>query len=273
MQWPSIVGRDLSDKLYPIEVRGATLVMAATSSTWAQEAAFLKQQILENIQLHLGKGVVDDIRVQVHGESRSLRDPAGRPDVETDTENGPPAPPELSKTAGDEGPQEMLGRLRRADGYVKTWRKSQGWPKCTVCKVRFSPRPGEEACPACRRMQVDEQQDQVRRLVEEAPWMTPEHLMHETGVDVRVCRPIRDEMESYWRARVAEGVRIGSTTDRRFPHDFRRRVLQLMMLAGGDSEPDIDPDRLDEVCGPGVGQLFFDAEKRRDRIVPSRRME
>ena len=258
LKWPDIVGADLSEKLYPLEVKGKTLIMAAISSTWAQEAAFLTKDILENIQDSLGKGVVNEIRVQVHGSPRGSRDYDRGPTVENPVE--PPAPPDLKMTAEDRSPEEMLKRLRCANEYMKTWRESQRWPLCPHCKVRYPPSLGEEVCPVCRRVQVEQQQEQVRALVEEAPWMTPEHLMHETGVDVGICRPIRNAMETYWRARIAEGVRVGSSSSRRFPHDFRRRVLQMMMFARGDSSPKLNPQQVDEVCGPGVGKLFFDTE-------------
>lgn len=260
LKWPSIVGADLSEKLYPLEVRGKTLIMAAISSTWAQEAAFLTNDILKNIQDNLGKGVVNEIRVQVHGSPRGSRDYDRGPTVEKENSVEPPAPPDLQMTAEDHSPEEMLKRLRCANEYMKTWRESQRWPLCPHCKVRYPPSLGEEMCPACRRVKVEQQQEQVRTLVEEAPWMTPEHLMHETGIDVSVCRPIRNAMETYWRARIAEGVRVGSSSNRRFPHDFRRRVLQMMMFARGDSSPKLNPKQVDEVCGPGVGKLFFDTE-------------
>lgn len=260
VRWPEIVGRGLAERIYPLALKGKTLVLGAASSSWAQEAALLNSEILERIESHLGDGVVDQLRVRVSKPTE-----AGQ-ELETQLrgpgEGGLPEAPKFLEPAEDLDLQERLERLQHADQKLKKWRREKGWPECEECGQLFPPELDDDMCPGCRRRHQQEIQMQVRVLLEDAPWLSVNQMVRETGADRKCCRRVRGEVTAYWRARVDEGVRHAEATGRILP-DFRRRVLQLMMAEAGGSRPELNPSAVGNVCGSDASELFFDGDQRR----------
>lgn len=261
VRWPEIVGRDLSDRIHPLTLKGRTLYLGASSSSWAQEASLLNSEILERIECHLGAGVVDQLRVRVTGSpgtrERAEKDPA-RPQGA-----GLPEMPGYLEPGEDLDLKERLQRIEDADRKVKEWRREQGWPECGECGQLFPPDFDDELCPVCRRHRRQQLQMRVRVLLEDAPWMSINQLMRETGADRECCRRVRQDLISYWRARVDDGVKYAEARGK-IRSDFRRRVLQLMMAEAGDSQPKLNRSAVGDICGSSAADLFFDGELRRD---------
>lgn len=72
-EWAAIVGERIAKETQAERVRGSTLFVFTSSSVWAQELEFMKQDILKKIRSELGKGVVTDIRFRTGPIGRSKK--------------------------------------------------------------------------------------------------------------------------------------------------------------------------------------------------------
>ncbi len=255
VRWPEIVGRDLSKKIHPLALKGKTLYLGAASSSWAQEASLLNSEILRMIECHLGAGVVDQLRVRVggsRGTGERVDEDSARPGG-----GGLPEAPEFLEPCEDLDLEERLQRLQDADRKLKKWREDQGWPECDECGEIFPVGLGDHLCPICRRRSRQQLRMRVRVLLEDAPWMSVRQLMREAAADRECCRRVRQEVISYWRARVDEGIRQAEAGGM-IRSDFRRRIMQLMMAEAGDSQPQLNRSTVGDICGKVASELFFD---------------
>jgi len=262
-RWRDIAGDQLHDKLFPLRIRGKVLFVAAISSSWAQEASFFRDRLIDNISREIGN-VVEEIRIEVRASSNVVSEiERKRPEELSRNHSKHPDPQiDISQESPDNEADvgEMLGRLRRVDEKMKQWRRQQGWPVCRQCGLSFTPqlRKGEthDICPICRRHKHKEKITDVRELVNEAPWMTPEKLMSETGASFEICQQMRAEMEMFLRCRIIECVGQ-ATAQGEVPRDFRRNVMQLIMLVKSRSDPSLTYEEVETHCGTAAADIFF----------------
>ncbi|MCX8072548.1 MAG: DUF721 domain-containing protein [Candidatus Binatia bacterium] len=69
-QWEAVVGQQIARRVQPLELRNGVLLLLAASATWRQELEFLKPQLLDSINAHVGPGRVRDLVIVV-GSPRS----------------------------------------------------------------------------------------------------------------------------------------------------------------------------------------------------------
>jgi hypothetical protein len=60
-RWGDVVGAEMYRRSFPAALRGTTLVVGVSSSSWLQELSFLKQRIVDRIAEEFGPGVVTEI--------------------------------------------------------------------------------------------------------------------------------------------------------------------------------------------------------------------
>ena len=60
-RWLSVVGPEMYRRSFPVALRGTTLLVGVSSSSWLQELSFLKSAILDRIAEEIGPGVVTEI--------------------------------------------------------------------------------------------------------------------------------------------------------------------------------------------------------------------
>jgi predicted nucleic acid-binding Zn ribbon protein len=63
--WPMAVGDLLRRKTRPEALRGKTLIVRVDSSALAHELSQLRAQVLTQLGLHLGPGIVEELRTRV----------------------------------------------------------------------------------------------------------------------------------------------------------------------------------------------------------------
>jgi hypothetical protein len=82
-RWLSVVGPEMYRRSFPVALRGTTLLVGVSSSSWLQELSFLKSAILDRIAEEVGPGVVTEITL-VLDPALAVEDAAAAP--------GPPRP-------------------------------------------------------------------------------------------------------------------------------------------------------------------------------------
>ena len=66
LEWDQIVGREIAGKTTPEYLRGSTLVVKVSDSTWAQELSFQKDVIINRMNRRFGDtSKINDIRFVV----------------------------------------------------------------------------------------------------------------------------------------------------------------------------------------------------------------
>jgi len=67
--WPDVVGPDVAAHATPKALRGNELVVTADQGGWVTQLAFLADEILTQLERHLGRPVAQRIRVTVTGRA------------------------------------------------------------------------------------------------------------------------------------------------------------------------------------------------------------
>jgi predicted nucleic acid-binding Zn ribbon protein len=63
--WDSVVGEAIARQARPQQVRNMILWIAVSSSTWMQQLEFMKKQIVNRLNEHIGEVVIKDIRFRI----------------------------------------------------------------------------------------------------------------------------------------------------------------------------------------------------------------
>ena len=264
LRWNDIAGDQLVDKLFPLHIKGKVLYVGAVSSSWAQEAGFFKRRLLNNISRVIGENIVEEIRVEIRSSSNlssEINDISRAADNnKADKPNFDGYQPDLSDASDV---HQMLEQLKQADESLKEWRQQQGWPVCKQCDQVIPPnwsqkdQEDEDLCPICARNREFDKMPSVRQIIRQAPWMNPYQLMAETGAAFEICQQVRTQMENFLRARIVECVGEAKENDNDVPEDFRRRVMQLLMLVKQTANPSLRQSTVERECGPAAANLFF----------------
>jgi len=82
-RWRTVVGPEMYRRSFPVALRGTTLVVGVSTSSWLQELSFLKTAILDRIAEEIGPGVVSEIKLvldpQLGAEDAAFRGPEAPP--------------------------------------------------------------------------------------------------------------------------------------------------------------------------------------------------
>ncbi len=63
--WKDAVGEAISENTRPAAFKGKKLIVHVSSSPWVQQLVFLKKDIIEKLNLKLGKKLLDDIKFTI----------------------------------------------------------------------------------------------------------------------------------------------------------------------------------------------------------------
>jgi len=63
--WDSVVGEAIARQARPQQIRNMILWISVSSSTWMQQLEFMKKQIVNRLNEHIGEVVIKDIRFRI----------------------------------------------------------------------------------------------------------------------------------------------------------------------------------------------------------------
>ena len=102
--WPAVVGEAIARQAWPLRIaRDGTLHVATASATWANELAFLRDEILERLQAELGPDAPSRLRCAVG--------PIPEPEVPKDSHESVP-------TYAIEVPEEVVSEAAAAAATI-----------------------------------------------------------------------------------------------------------------------------------------------------------
>ncbi|MBI2345493.1 MAG: DUF721 domain-containing protein [Deltaproteobacteria bacterium] len=64
-RWEEVVGDKIAAAAVPVRMKGTTLVIGVSNSTWMQELTYLKPELLAKIQKAIGPELIADIRCEL----------------------------------------------------------------------------------------------------------------------------------------------------------------------------------------------------------------
>ncbi len=117
-RWHAVVGPEMYRRSFPVALRGATLVVGVSSSSWLQELSFLKPAILDRIAEEVGPGVVAEITL-VLDPALAVEDVASapaRPEPAAARTRTPKLVPELRADLERIADPELRAALEQAIG-------------------------------------------------------------------------------------------------------------------------------------------------------------
>lgn len=107
--WPSVVGKELARRCWPVRLRHGVLYVECSDHVWASELLFLKARILSLLGGAFDLAGIREIRVSV-GTMEQRTPTAERPPMRRSIFPDPGEPPDLSSIP-DAELRDWLGRL------------------------------------------------------------------------------------------------------------------------------------------------------------------
>lgn len=242
--WPGIVGPSVAANATPIEINGATLVIASRSSAWSQQLQFLSPTILRG----LGAVTLERPIERLTFRSGSVRAAAGRA-------HGAPARQRPRRRSADPEPepardaQEALERLRRRMALVRRAASS-----CTECGAPLG-RPGRRACAPCAGAGAAERTMRLERIVYLAPWLEVAELREQIpGLSVAEFERTRRTLLQRWWLVLERSKRAGRISS----SGLERHVASSYVLLQSRLAPDrITPAIIRNLLGPELEALLW----------------
>jgi hypothetical protein len=114
-RWLNVVGPEMYRRSFPAGLRGTTLIVGVSSSSWLQELSFLKTAMLDRIAEEIGPGVVSEITL-VLDPQLAAEEPAPPAQAPPPQGPAPPLAPELRADLDRIADVELRAALERAIG-------------------------------------------------------------------------------------------------------------------------------------------------------------
>lgn len=158
LAWPAAVGKDIARNTRAQELRGGVLIVGVRTSAWANQLAFLKDDMIRKLNERAKAVVVRDIR-WVNGlgncgrglesDHRNAHDPAidDHPAIPLTAKEFEQAEA-LAAHVADEPLRGAWRQFITGELSRRALRREAGWKPCPVCSVLHH--RGPEPCPACR---------------------------------------------------------------------------------------------------------------------------
>jgi len=257
--WREVVGAQTARNTRPLLVRRGELLVAVSSSTWAQELSLMRSQLLARLNERLGDEVIHGIRFVVDPTLAACHPPGRDPQAE-----GGGAPAEGSGAAqpvraewqeeglaiGSALGGEAVGRWLRVRALAAHRRQeleARGWKRCSLCGLLADPREsggegsgdpaggGPFLCGACLRGGAGRRVREAVRALRSCPWMSQEELAEKfpelRAVEIRVARAAAAELvRADLREQAAQLLASGPQADWTA---WRTRAQELVLLATG----------------------------------------
>jgi predicted nucleic acid-binding Zn ribbon protein len=162
--WNFIVGPKIACHTNPYRLEDGILKVMVSSSSWAQQLSFMKEQILRGYLEMTGEELVKDIRFQI---GKKIPDSGKKDKVEQLTLdfNKFKYPDEFQlgriqlpvetlflideqvKFIKDEQLRTQMKSVMEKDFKIKIWKEMKGWKLCPLCNVFME--PGQKICMIC----------------------------------------------------------------------------------------------------------------------------
>ncbi|MEQ8188240.1 MAG: DUF721 domain-containing protein [Candidatus Eremiobacterota bacterium] len=162
--WNFIVGPKIACHTNPYRLENGILKVMVSSSSWAQQLSFMKEQILRGYLELTGEELVKDIRFQI---GKKADDGKKKEKVEQLTLdfNKYKYPDEFQlgriqllpdtvclideqvRFIKDEQLRAQMKSVMEKDFKIRIWKEMKGWKPCPVCNVFME--PGQKICMIC----------------------------------------------------------------------------------------------------------------------------
>ena len=240
--WGTLVGSDVAEHAAPLEIRGATLVVATKSSAWSQQLQFLGPAILGGVRTLPEARHVERLAFRTGAYRQAMAPASGRA-----PRRGPPARERGSAPGPAADAAEALERLRRR----VTRLQRPGQPHCNACGA---PSAGAgEPCAPCAGRLAAERNVAVKRLLFTAPWLgTAELREHAAASPAEIEIARRQLLQRWWLA--LERLRAA----RRKPTAHERQIASSYVLLQSRLPPErMSPAVIRNLLGPELETLLW----------------
>lgn len=176
-KWEDIVGNDIATHCCPHRVKNGVLFLSVDNPVWGHHLSIMKLQLISKINHYLSEQLIKDIKV-------FAGDLSHRPNLLEDEPTEQFAPllaklqlttvqcmkvSETVKTVNDSALKYRFRRLLIKDQKFKLLKQQSGWQPCLNCSVLCA--PPAKYCTACSLHRTQQQQQQLRMLLFETPWL------------------------------------------------------------------------------------------------------
>lgn len=232
--WNALVGSDVARAAQPVQIVGDALVVITTSSAWSHQLAFLEPDIVRGIRAAVPAGAIVRLRFRV-GTIRVKP----RPDVRPARSLGRAVPGAAGRIAPCTA-EEALARFRGAVERARAEHRRRGGTFCTVCAA---PIAGPGMCLPCSESARMELEARCRRLLYDAPWLTPQEVFEMLpGLGAGEYDTIRRRLLRTWWDEMALARKRAGLPRPILPDRGRlRKIASSFVLL----ETKIDPKRLE----------------------------
>ncbi len=233
--WQELVGPDVSEHAWPIQLIHGKLALVCSDSQWLHHLRFLKNDILQNV-----KQKFPGIPLQeIYGKVGPLP-----PHPQKKTEEPWPTweqepEPELPADVPADWRATIARCVRKSEARVKGL-LGHGFKKCPVCQISIISSDSQQ-CGVCIYREREAVQRRIRVTLSDQPWFSFEQVAAEVAEAVHdEYDIIRRELIMETRARIALlGPSWVETGDREVKAELEREIIREIMLAS-----QITPDRI-----------------------------
>lgn len=206
LYWRDIVGDEIAAHSSPVRVIRGMLFVNVTNSVWSHHLFLLKHELIGKINTYIGEEVINDIRFQA-GKSENYQN---QQEKEPEEEVFSPAKlrtVRLTKeevenyktmvaSVADPNLQKRILSLLYKDGATKKLKMKAQWQPCRICGTLRPPQ--EDYCTVCKVEQKEKNQNEVRLLLSEAPWLTYAQVKEALACSPYLYRTAKIELLQRW---------------------------------------------------------------------------
>jgi len=162
--WNFIVGPKIACHTNPYRLENGILKVMVSSSSWAQQLSFMKEQILRGYLELTGEELVKDIRFQIgkKADDGKKKEKVEQLTLDFNKYKYPDEfqlgriqlPPdtvclidEQVRFIKDEQLRDQMKSVMEKDFKIRIWKEMKGWKPCPVCNVFME--PGQKICMIC----------------------------------------------------------------------------------------------------------------------------
>ena len=264
--WNQIVGEDISRHTRPRRLQGDTLLVATSSSVWAQELTFMKAALVEKVNQALGGRYIGDIRFSEHLWG-AQRDKAGRGFQGSEALGAARLEPRkamakaLPITCEITDPSlrrafiRVVGAMRkREEGLL-----SRGYAVCRTCGA-FYPL-GTGACPACEHRKELAAYNRSIAILDRHPELGDEEVSRllagvSQAIVARARRDLDSRLSSFVQGRMPRAPRGKNRGERATLRDeLGETVMKLACLRLGVSIQELTGEDVERAVGRRLANL------------------
>ncbi|MFC1516992.1 DUF721 domain-containing protein [Candidatus Margulisiibacteriota bacterium] len=241
LSWGSIVGEDLAQQVQPEKLYKKTLWISTASPAWAQQLHFYQEQIIEKINEHFSRRLVEKIRCvsggkrgQVLSEKKAtISAPTAAELVATESD--------LQAVVGDENIKHRLALAwSKAKQFLKVRQlRKQTCQECSKEYVGTNPK----LCMKCEEKQRQQKRDEVARLLQEVPWAGFENIKSDLK---RVGENTFYEIKSELRKKKHDLLRKEIFSYLEQPAQRKKAALLRLILEYVSLRSGLTPDKIND---------------------------